>query len=63
MTKIRENRRQKQCSTIKSLKLRSEIIRNGTLARTAPEIRLSFLENTVVLLVDALERRKRKVRL
>jgi hypothetical protein len=59
---VRKNRRREIGWEIKSLYLRTAIIRNGTLGKFPVEARISFLENTVLLLADALERRKQPVK-
>ncbi len=59
---VRKNRRRKACKHIKNLHLRAEIIRNGTLRKFHLEARISFLETTVMMLLDALERRKRSAK-
>jgi len=59
---VRKDRRKNEYHPILDLKIRSQMLKDGTLARSnfQLESRISFLENTVVLMIDALERRKRK---
>lgn len=60
---VRKNRRRKACKHIENFHLRTEIIRNGTLCKFPLEARVSFLETTVLMLVDALERRRHPAKL
>lgn len=57
---VRKNRRERIDGTYFNLHLRTEIIKRGTLKLLPIETRFAFLENTVLLLAGALERRKRK---
>ena len=57
---VRKNRRRKTCKHIASLKLRMDIIRNLTLEKFPLVARVHFLETTVLMLADVIERRQKK---